>query len=279
MRRAAMVPLVALLLLPARAHAQGRNHLYDKFQLSGSGTLMIYNTTLRIDPENGDGTTIDAERLLGLDPVNVQPRLAGRLRMGRRHELELGFQMARRSADKQLSQEIIIEDDTIGLGADIKARLNTSQAFLNYRYAFTAKENTQIGLAVGLGGILLDEAITVLAGGSVNGEVVTGEFVQEESFIGPTASIGLYGRFRIGDKWFLETDARALYVSVSNITARVIEGGVAFRYFLSPSFGAELGYALGSYKVTLDRDGDLIDLSGQVGYDAQGIRVGFIWTP
>jgi hypothetical protein len=277
MRRASSWSLLALLLAPGLAAAQGQNHLYDKLQLAGSGTLLIYSTTIRIDPEGGgEGTTIDAEEVLGLEKTNFQPRGAGRFRMGRRHELELGFQWADRSAEKVLTETITIGDSTFDAGLTVNSTLNTSQAFLNYRFAFTAKENTMIGFTVGLGPIFLEERISARA------EVVGGPSVersQGESLVGPTASLGLFGRFRLGEKWYLEADARGLYVKVSNIKAEVYELGAAVRYFFSDSFGGELGYNLGSYAVTLSRDGDLIDLSGRVKYTAQGIRAGIVFVP
>ena len=117
MRRASSWSLLALLLVPGLAAAQGQNHLYDKFQISGGGTFLIYSTTLRIDPEGGgEGTEIDAEEVLGLEKTNFQPRVAGRFRMGRRHELELGYQWADRSAEKILTQTIEIGDSTFDAG-------------------------------------------------------------------------------------------------------------------------------------------------------------------
>lgn len=281
MRRASAWSLVALVLFPCLAAAQVQNHLYDKFQVTGSGTFLIYSTTIRIDPEGGgDGTTIDAEDVLGLDQNNFQPRVAGRFRMGRRHELELGFQWADRRAEKVLTETITIGDSTFDAGLRLNSRLNTSQAFLNYRFAFTAKESTMLGFTVGLGPIFLDERIEAIAGVTGGGpDTAIVERSQSKSLVGPTASIGLFGRFRLGEKWFLEADARALYLEVSNVKAEVFELGGAVRYFFSDTFGGEFGYNFGSYAVTVNRDGKLIDMSGRIKYSAQGFRFGLVVVP
>ena len=281
MRRASFWSLVALLLLPGVAAAQGKNHLYDKWQLIGSGTFLIYGTDVRIDPaDGGEGTDIDAEEMLGLESTNFEPRASARWRPGRRHELELGFQWADRNAEKVLTDTIAIGDTSFAAGLRIKTGFNTSQAFLTWRYAIMAKEKTQLGLAIGLGPIFLSESIDAIAGATAGGPDTTiVEFSQSKSLVGPTASIGGFGRFRVGEKWYIEADARALYLEVDNIKAEVIDIGAAVRYFFSDKFGAELGYSGGWYEVTVDRDGALVDFTGKIKYSAQGIRGSIIFVP
>lgn len=286
MRRAALwIPsLVLLLLAPAALQAQtaynSPNHLYDKWQLGVSGTLMLYSTTFRIDPEgDGEGTTIDAEDLLGLESTNLEPRLAARWRFSHRHELEAGWQWADRKSSKTLVDTIFIKDTSFAAGLRVDTKFNTNQLFLNYRYAFVAKEKTQIGLGVGLGVIFLDERIDALAGATGGTDTVSVSYSQEESFPGPTASFGLYGRFRIGDRWYIEPDARFLYIKISNVKATVFEGGLAMKYWFAENFGGEVGYSAGAYSVTLSRDGSLVDLSGKIKYTNQGIRFGLNWAP
>lgn len=286
MRRAVrwLSSLVLLLVAPAALLAQSGytapNHLYDKWQLSASGTLMLYSTSLRIDPDgDGEGTEIDAEDVLGLEATNFEPRLAGRWRFGHRHELEAGWQWADRNSSKTLVDTIFIKDTSFAAGLRVNAKFNTNQLFLTYRYAFVAKEKSQIGLGVGLGAIFLDERIEALAGATGGTDTVTVSYAQEESFPGPTASFGLYGRFRIGNRWYLEPDARALYLKISNVKATVFEGGLAAKYWFSDDFGAEVAYGIGAYSVTLTRDGTLVDLSGKIKYTNQGIRFGLNWAP
>ena len=98
---------------------------------------------------------------------------------------------------------------------------------------------------------------------------------------GPTASVGLYGRFRLGDRWYLDSDLRAMYVKVSNFRAGVVEAGLAGRYFVSDVIGLELGYGLGLYAVRLDREGTGdgfagIDVTGKIRYLVNGFRTGVV---
>ena len=253
--------------------AQGPdNHLYDRFQAFGALSLLVLSTDIRINPANGDGTEISVESVLGLPKTTWQPRAGLRFRMGRRNELEGAFQWASRTGNITLADSIVVGDTTFPAGASVQSKLSTSQLTVTYRFAFTAKERTQIGVGVALGAIFLSESIDALA--SVGSSSVS--YSQAESFPGPTASLGLYGRFRAGERWYFEADVRGVYAKVSNVKAGIIELGGDARYFFNNTIGASLGYGLGFYKVTLSRDGTLVDLSGSFKYTIQGFRGGVI---
>src|SRR5678815_347904 len=148
----AVLGLLFLGALPVAAqNAKQKANLYDKFQLNLSVTGVILNSDIRIDGSGGTGTDIDVEDDLGMEKTKIQPRFSLRWRPGRRHELEGGYQWARRNADKRLSRDIEFGDSSFTAGADIHSTFNTDLAFLTYRFAFMAKERTQIGAALGLG--------------------------------------------------------------------------------------------------------------------------------
>jgi hypothetical protein len=265
---------------------QLENRLYPKFEFDAEGTLLRLSETIRIDPQNRPelGTEISVEDVLGASRNTVQPRLGFRWRPGRRHELELGFVRAVRSAERTLVDTIDFRDTSFAAGARINSNIRTSQLFLNYRFAFTAKENTQIGFGVGLGAIFLRTEIDALRGATAGGtDTATVQYGDSSSFTAPVGSLGLYGRFRLGNRWYLESDLRGMYVKISNIKAGVIETGVAARYFFSNTVGVELGYGLGWYKVTLEKtssgSGFLgIDVAGKIKYTVQGLRGGLVFV-
>ena len=62
-----------------KTHTTAPTHyvsLYHKWEVSPSFTAVVLNTDIRVDPSNGggEGTTIDAEKDLGLATVKPQPR-------------------------------------------------------------------------------------------------------------------------------------------------------------------------------------------------------------
>jgi hypothetical protein len=258
-----------------------RSHLYDQWQVSASGTLLLLGATIRVDPDSGEGTEISVKDNLGIGSTTLQPRVALRWRPGRRHELEAGYQWANRSGEKVLSDTIKFRDTTFAAGLRINSSNGTSQAFLNYRYAFTAKEKTQIGAALGIGIIFLTTDITATAGVTAGGaDTAITQFSRSGGFNGPIGSLGFYGRFQLGEKWYLEPDLRGVYIEIDNIKAHVLELGLAGRYFLSDKVGLELGYNLGVYGVTIDATNNFagIDRTGKLSYTVNGWRVGGVYA-
>ena len=169
---------------------------------------------------------------------------------------------------------IVFRDTTYSAGLRVNSTSGTSQAFLTYRYAFKAKERTQIGAALGIGIIYLRAEITAMAGATTGGpDTAIAQFSREGTSTDPTGSLGGYGRFQLGDRWYLESDLRAIYLKIDNIKAGVIEAGLAGRYFLSNKVGLELGYNLGYYQIRIDATNNFasIDRTGKISYTVQGL--------
>jgi len=143
MRRSIYVVAVAAILAAAPAVAQEtRTNLYNKFEFSPSLTSVILNSNIRVDSEDGSvGTDVDAEDDLGLEKVKWEPRFAMRWRPGHRHEIEFGYQFARRDAEKMIERDINFADTTFNAGLNLRTSLKTDLAFLNYRFAIITKEN------------------------------------------------------------------------------------------------------------------------------------------
>ena len=261
----------------SRVSAQSaRTNLYDKFQVNLSLTGIILNSKVRVDPSQGTGTEIDAEDDLGLAKLKLQPRGALRWRPGRRHELEFGYQFARRTAETTLQRTIDFGDSTYVVGTDVHSRFNTDQAFLTYRFAFRARERNQIGAGVGLGALLVDTELEALD----NGEV---DFTEAKKVTAPVGSLGLFGRFLSGDRWYFEIDARYLAVVIDRFDVQVLELGAAARYFLSNSVGLEVGYGGSGVEVDVGPKDTVADretlAGGRIKYSLQNVRVGVVWVP
>lgn len=284
-RRLTGLVLLALIgtgsLAQGQAQAQsGRNQLYDKLQLNLSGAIVVLGSNIRVDGSGGRGTDINGEEVLGLSRTKLQPRAAIRWRPGRRHELEVGYQFARRTGDKVIDRDIVFADTTFQLGIRVKTKFDADQAFLNYRFAFVAHDRTQVGLGIGVGALFFKTRLDAFAG--LGGPGVT--FSRAKEFIGPSGSIGLFGRFRLGDDWYLESDLRAIKISIDRIDATVVEANVAARYFVSDKVGFEAGYGISSFKVGIgpktSGTGLIgLDTSGRVRYSLQNIRLGVLLNP
>jgi hypothetical protein len=269
------VALVALIGATPQARAQSTSRLYDKWQIDLSGSVLVMGTDIRVDGANSDGTEIDGEEVLGLSREKIQPRASVRWRPGRRHEIELGYQFARRTGEKTLEREIVIADSTYTLGLNLKSTFRTDQVFLAYRFAIRARERTQLGVGVGLGVFPFKLEVDRLA--SAGGSEVTS--TNERSLTGPFGSIGIYGRFLLGDRWYLESDLRGIAVQIDRIEASVVEGNLAGRYFLSDKLAMELGYGISAITLTVDPPEDREGFFGKLDYPVHHVRLGVVLTP
>jgi len=256
------------------------NHLYDRFQLSFSGAQVWLGPKVKIDAGDGTpGTEVDGKDV-GASNSTVEPRLALRWRPGRRHELDVGYQFARRSGGRVLADTIYVADTSFAAGLRVESAFKADQAFLNYHYAFRVRERSQIGAAVGVGVLFFHADIDAIAGSTSGGPDTTiVPYSVSKGINIPTLSLGLYGRWRTGDRWYIESDARALKFAYSRIGVLVLEGGAAARYFIKPRLGVELGYGVSGLRVTLDPKTDgTPSLTGRLRFTLQNLRLGVIAT-
>jgi hypothetical protein len=269
--------LLSSVLSTSLAGQTVRNHLYDKFQIGAYVSDVIIGSTVRVDGSHGVGTDVDAEDNLGLDSHMLEPRFDFRWRPGRRHELEVGYQFARRTGDKTLTGDLDYGDTSFVAGLTVRSRFDTDYAFFNYRFAFMAREKTQIGVGLGLGALLFNTGIDALAEGG--GMIDSVSYGRASNLIGPTASVGIYGRFLAGKAWYLEGDLRGVKLAIDRYDASVFEGGVGARYFVSSRVGIDGGYGISSITVDIapkangERSG-----SGRIEYSLQHIRLGLVYA-
>jgi hypothetical protein len=258
-----------------------KNHLNDRFQLNISGAQVWLGPRVKIDAGDGTpGTEVDGKDV-GASNSTVEPRLALRWRAGTRHELDVGYLFARRDGGRVLADTIYVADTSFAAGLRVESAFKADQAFLNYHFAFRVRERSQIGAAVGVGVLFFHADIDAISGATSGGPDTTiVPYSVSKGINIPTLSLGLYGRWRTGDRWYIESDARALKFAYSRIGVLILEGGAAARYFVKPRFGVELGYGVSGIRVTLDPKTDgTPSLTGRLRFTLQNLRLGVIATP
>ncbi len=247
------------------------SHLYDRYQFSASLTHVWLGSSVRVDRSDGTPGTEFTPEDVGAAKNNWEPRLAVRWRPGRRHELELGYQFVRSSGSRVLADTIRFDDTSFAKGLPVTSALKSDEGFLTYRFAFHAAERSQIGLAVGLGARFVNI--------DLGAETAIAPFSASKGTTGPIGSLGFFGRWQIEDRWYVETDARGLYVKIGRKAATVYEAGAAARYFVSRHAGVELGYGLTWIKATLDYRPSGKGFSGMLKYALQNARLALVLTP
>ena len=265
------VAFCLVVALPLEAQLPAPSHLYDRLQFTVSGTQVWLGSKVRVDANDGSpGTEFDGGDV-GAGNRVWEPRLALRWRLGRRSEFELGYLFARTSGSRVLGDTIRFADTAFARGMEVHSKLKSDQAFLTYRYAFHAADRSQIGFAVGLGALFFDINLR-------NADTALVPINASTDAIGPTGSLGLFGRWQVGDRWYIESDARGLHGKIDRITATVYEAGAAARYFVSPHAGFELGYGLTWIKVDVDHRPNARGFAGLLQYSLQNARLAVVLT-
>jgi hypothetical protein len=283
---AALLFAVALTAVPALAAStppstEPVNHLYDKFQLDMSVADVPIGPKIKVDNADGSsGSEIESGDILGLNRSGAESRISMRWRPGHRHELEAGFMLVHRNGNKRLTKDFTFRDSTFKAGANISSSFGGSDAFLAYRFAFMAKKKTQLGAQLGFGAIFFKASIFAFAGVANGNDTLTTSYGASGSFPGPTAALGLYGRFRFGEKWYLEANGGGVGATIQNITVTTYEGSADLRYFINEKFGLEAGYGITTVKISVDKEGSggIFDpnIQGDFRYPFQNIRMGVV---
>lgn len=224
--------------------------LEPRWQLSAAFSQARLDTDLRVDGVTR-GTETNPEKDLGLSKSKVEPRLALRFRPSRRHELEGGYQLVRRSGEAELSGPVQFGEATFATGTTVQSHMRSDRGFVTYRYAWLANPAWQAGPSAGVGVVFLDASVEAAS----------------KSATEPVGMLGAYGRHQAGAHWTFEADAR---YGRSSHNGSTWDAAGAARWHASERFALELGY--GASVADLDLDG------GALRYAVQNLRLGMVLT-
>jgi hypothetical protein len=260
---------------PLLAQAVVRNHLYDKFQLSAGVAAVRFTTTIRFDTELSDGTEIEVEKDLGVDRTVGKPRFGARWNISRRHGLEFSYQLARRSSERELTKEIEYQGEVYDAGLLVRTKFDSDISTLAWRWAFHASDNSQIGTALGVGAILFRTGLD----GYLSANDQQAEISAKRDITAPVGDLGVFGRWRLHPKWYLEADVRGLYIPVGRIELFVIDVGTSVRWFPLEWVGIEGGFGVNSVGLDVNQDPNATyagGFSGKIRYRLAHPRLGVV---
>lgn len=281
--RLALLALVAL-VVPAKASAQDtaefKNHLYDKFQVGLAFTTVLNNSDVRVDGSDGNiGTNINFKDLLGVSGSTVQPALVLAWKPGRKTELDLGYQFLNTSGSRAFSDTLVIGDDSLSGAINLNTKLGSDNATFQFKYSLFAKERHNIGLAIGLGAIFFSVEFDGSASGCVGDACDGTDFGLKKKLTGPTATLGAFGNWRLGDRWYVGGNARGLGARVDRFDISIFEADANVRYYLSNRWGVGLGWYYTNVSVDVGAKSDsqvAEDLVGKLAYSYTSLRLGVI---
>jgi predicted porin len=254
---------VGLLATPALAQSSAGtwSDLPDRFQIDAGYFNISAATKLRFD-----GTTdIDFERDLGLDQHAATFWVDGTWRVGRRHQLKLGFTQF--SRDRQ--GYTLTRDFTWG-GVDYNTGLTATPTTSSkivagyYRFAIVRNDRFEIGPAVGIGYLKISAGIK--ATGTVTGPGgPTSRTLDESASTGSmTGALGGYASAWPTKRLVLLGDFLYIKVSPGDSTASVTDWRLGADYYLFKNAGIGVQYKYDRYRY--DRGILATTLGGEVTY-------------
>ena len=268
--------------LAAQDTTASKNHLYDKFQATLDFSTVLNNSEARVDGSGGEGTTLNFKDMLGISGSSIQPALGFAWKPGRHTELTVGYQWISQSGTRSFTDTLDIGDNTVSGQIDANTKVSSNNANLAFKYSILAKEKYNVGLELGLGAIFFDLQLDATAEGCAGPDCASGSVNIDRSLVVPTGALGVFGQWRVGDRWYLGGDARGIGGKVDRYDVSVFQADAFARYYFSDRWGAGAGWYFND--VTVDvapkadaaaGDGDL-DLGGKVSFNYTSLRLGVI---
>jgi hypothetical protein len=269
--------LAATALLAAPASAQSSsgtwNDAPDRFQIDAGYFRMNANTVLRYTGPGG-GSDVDLEEDLGLDSNVDTFWVDARWRVGRRHQLQLGFTRSSRDArDVTLQREFTWGGETYNAGLSATSKGEAEILGGYYRFAIVRKDRVEIGHTVGVGYLWLEARV------QATGTITTPEGTQTRTLdrgtsIGSiTGAVGGYVEVWPAKRFVLRGDFLYIKVEPEGKEASVTDWRVAANYYLTRTFGLGAQYKYNRF--AYDRGAEVASLGGELGYDGPQVFLSF----
>ena len=240
----------SLLASPAFAQSSSArwNGLADRFQIDTGYFRITANTVLRYNGPQGSGD-VNFEKDLGLNKDANTFWLDATWRVGRRHQLKLGYtHLNRDRGDYALQRDFTWGGQTYNAG--LTASPSTSAGILGgyYRFAAYRNERFEIGPTAGIGHLSLTAGIR--ATGTITLPIVGTISRSLENSTSTGAMTGAVGGYTSG--WVTKRLAASgdfLYIKVSpgNTTAAVTDWRLGANYYFLRNAGLAVQYKYDKY--------------------------------
>lgn len=267
------------LALSAQDSTTYKNHLYDKLQVSANFSMVLNRGDTRVDGDAGRGTTLNFKDILGISGTSVQPALGLAWKPGRHTEFDLGYQFINQSGDRSFNDTLVVGNDTVSGAISAKSKLGESNATFQFKYSIMTGDKHNIGLALGLGAIFFDFQMDATADVCSGPNCASGALNIDRNLTVPTGSLGAFGRWRVGDRWYVGADARGIGGSVDRYSVSVLEANLSGQYFLSNRWGVGLSWYYTDVTVDIDQQGSSSapdDLGGKISFAYSSVRLGVV---
>ena len=260
---------VALLSTPAFAQSETAtwNGLPDRFQVDAGYFHLNVDTVLQFQ-----GSEVDFERDLAVDETADTFWIDSTWRVGRRHQLKLGFtRLSRHRDDYTLTRDFVWGGQTYTAG--LTASAETASEILGgyYRFAIVRNDRFEFGPAVGVGYLWMDASIR--ATGTIGG--VSRTFDRSASTGSITGAVGGYANAWPLKRLALRGDFLYIKVDSENSESSVTDWRLGANFYFVRNVGLGVQYKYYSY--SQHRDILSTQLGGEINLDGFQAFLSFLF--
>lgn len=226
----------------------------DRVSASIGGFLVGYDTRVAISSGNVVGALINAENVLGLDSRQVNGRIDGHYRFGKRSRVDFGYFLLSRSADVVLIEDLPIGEEIIQAGARARTRFETGFVKASYDYSFVKTGIVEFGFSAGLSILDVDFELEGSAFVQLPGDNEKIDGRVETSLVAPVPVVGQFLEWRLRRRLFYRASLEFFRLSTGDIRADLTDVRFTLDWYPSRNVGLGLGYEFFN-AVYADKDG------------------------
>lgn len=230
----------------------------DRFNIRLGAFITSLDTTAQLNSTYyGKGTSVDFEKVLGLDTSNTVFRFDGSWRFLPRHQLVLSYMEIDRSGSKTLNQNVQWGNNIYLAGLKAQSNWNTTQTNLYYRYSFVQTDKGEFGGSIGVS--YVQQTGRIQGWAQAAGTSYQYYANRQGSIDAPVPVIGLFGTYEFTPKFSMSGDIQYLQVNISGVDGKYTDARLTFDYFPWKTTGFGLGYLYDSLNVGSSKnswDGD-----------------------
>jgi len=260
-------------LLASSAFAQSSsgawNGLDDRFQIDTGYFRITADTVLRYNGAPGSGD-ISLEKDLGVAKKVNTFWVDATWRVGRRHQLKLGFtRFTRDRGDYTLGRDFTWGGETYNAGLSATTTSGTDILGGYYRFALFRNERFEIGPTVGVGYLWLNAGIRATGSVSGPGGTQNRTLDQSASTGSLTGAVGGYANAWLTKRLVTRADYLYIKVTSGNTEASIHDWRLGADYYFFRNAGLGVQYKYNKY--SYDRGVLVSQLGGAITY--QGVQV------
>jgi hypothetical protein len=207
----------------------------DRFALRATYIPATVHTVLRVDPKGVPlgGTTLSAERDLGLASSNPDGRLELMARLGERNRLRVDYVQLDRSGNAQLGRTIVFGDETFLANEEAHTTLNWKMMGFTYTRALVQTDRFEAGAGLGI------HLIQVDAIGAVPALFES----HETSEVGAFPTIALEAMWRISRRFAFTGRGQYFGTTINGFTGSLGDYHGDFQYRWRSALAIGVGYS------------------------------------